>query len=136
MLIKLLRLIWASPCSLAGLAIGVAVIACGGTARRLGRTLEFALSEADVPQLSLLARSPFVAITLGHVIIGLSRAGLNQVRSHELVHVRQYELFGPLFFLAYPCSSVLAALHGRCPYRDNLFEIQAYRNAEREVLKD
>lgn len=97
--------------------------------------MEFALLEADVPQQSALARSPFVAITFGHVIVGLSHSELAQVRSHELVHVSQYELLGPLFLLAYPCSSLLAALRGGCPYRDNYFEIQAYRDGEGAVFK-
>ena len=135
MLMKLLRLIWASPCSLVGLVLGTAVVAFGGSARRVDRTVEFALFEADVPQQSALARSPFVAITFGHVIVGLSHSGLAQVRGHELVHVQQYELLGPLFLLAYPCSSLLAALRGGCPYRDNHFEIQAYRDAEGAVFK-
>jgi hypothetical protein len=135
MLMKLLRLIWASPCSLVGFVLGTVVLAFGGSARRMGRTIEFAVLETDVPNHSALARSPFVAITFGHVIVGLSHAGLAQVRSHELVHVRQYELLGPLFLLAYPCSSLLAALRGGCPYRDNHFEIQAYRDAEVSVLE-
>lgn len=130
MLIKLLRVLWASPCSLLGLLAGLAAIAVGGSARRVGRTLEFALIDTNVRPDSLLARSPFVAITFGHVIIGLSHARLAEVRGHELVHVRQYELLGPLFLLAYPCASLLAAVRGGCPYRDNYFEIQAYRRAD------
>jgi hypothetical protein len=129
-----LRLIWASPCSLLGVVLGTALLALGGSARRVGRTVEFALQDADSPNDSALVRLPFEAITFGHVILGCSHAGLARLRSHEIVHVGQYERLGPLFLLAYPCSSLLAALRGECPYRGNHFEAQAYRETRAKNL--
>ncbi|MCB9855808.1 MAG: hypothetical protein H6818_08980 [Phycisphaerales bacterium] len=66
------------------------------------------------------------ALTLGHVILGQSASALAISRSHEHVHVRQYERWGPLFLPAYLAGSVVAALQGRHFYRDNPFEREAY----------
>lgn len=46
---------------------------------------------------------------------------------HELVHVRQYELWGPLFVPIYLIASLWAGLRGGNAYRDNRFEIAARR---------
>jgi hypothetical protein len=124
-----LRMIWAAPCSLLGLALGTAVLAIGGSARRVGRTLEIAVRHADCPSDSALARLPFAAITFGHVILGVSHEELARLRTHERVHVEQYERLGPVFLLAYPCSSLVAALQGKRPYQENHFEVQAFREA-------
>ena len=121
-----LRLLWALPCSLPGLALGAGVLLLGGRCRRVGRTLEFSLYADAVPPHAWCARQPYGAITLGHVIVGTSATLLACVRSHEQVHVRQYEHWGPLFFLAYPASSLIALLRGQRPYWDNAFEVAAY----------
>jgi hypothetical protein len=68
----------------------------------------------------------FGAITLGHIILGVSESELSALREHELVHVRQYERWGPFFLPAYALSSAWQVIHGRCGYRDNFFERQAY----------
>jgi hypothetical protein len=44
---------------------------------------------------------------------------------HELVHVRQYERWGFLFFPLYLAGSLRALLRGGHAYRDNPFEIAA-----------
>jgi hypothetical protein len=124
------RLLWASPCSALGAVLGCAVIAAGGSARRVGRTVEIARYHWAAPPGSRLARAPFAAITFGHVILGASHAELARLRPHEQVHVRQYERLGPLFLVAYPCSSLLALLRGECPYRANRFEQQAFRETD------
>lgn len=72
---------------------------------------------------------PFRAITLGHVVIGLDAAELSRWRTHERVHVRQYERWGPLFFVAYPLASVWQLMRGRRAYWDNPFEVQARRES-------
>jgi hypothetical protein len=51
---------------------------------------------------------------------------LDHCRTHELVHVRQYERWGPLFVPAYLASSAIIWLRGGDPYRDNPFEREAY----------
>ena len=52
-------------------------------------------------------------------------AALSSTRSHERVHVRQYERWGPLFIPLYLSASAWALASGRDPYRDNRFEREA-----------
>ncbi len=66
------------------------------------------------------------AMTLGHIVLGLDREALAWSRTHERVHVRQCERWGPLFFPAYLLGSLIAFLKGQRPYRDNPFEREAY----------
>jgi hypothetical protein len=51
---------------------------------------------------------------------------LDYSRRHELVHVAQYERWGPLFVPAYLACSAWMWLIGRDPYLDNPFEEEAY----------
>ena len=76
-------------------------------------------------------RLPFRAITLGHVVLAATHAERDAFRAHERVHVRQYERWGLLFFLAYPLASAWAVLNGGRAYRDNVFEVAARREAGR-----
>jgi hypothetical protein len=71
------------------------------------------------------------AMTLGHVVIGRDRVSLDRSRAHELIHVRQVERWGPLFFPAYLAASAWAWLRGRHYYRDNCFEREARRGERR-----
>jgi hypothetical protein len=71
-----------------------------------------------------------IAMTLGHVVVGRTAAGLDLAREHELVHVRQYERWGPLFGPAYVLASAYLWFAGRDPYRDNPFEREAYALAD------
>jgi hypothetical protein len=80
----------------------------------------------------LLARLPWSAITLGHVIIATTARELERLRPHELVHVRQFERWGLVFFLAYPIASLVALFKGNSPYTENWFERQAFE-AERQA---
>ncbi|MEX0676733.1 MAG: hypothetical protein WD063_06630 [Pirellulales bacterium] len=124
MILRLARLAWASPWTCFGLALGAAGLATGGRARRGGGILEF-YGGAVGWLLRCLPGQP-VAMTLGHVVIGLSRAALDLSRPHELVHVRQYERWGPLFVPAYLACSLVLWLAGKDAYRDNPFERDAY----------
>lgn len=125
----LLRVLWALPCSVVGALLGMAIVALGGSARRVDHTIEVALA-VEQPHTPAWARQlRFSAITLGHVIVGQSHQALAALRAHERVHVRQYELLGPLFFVACPGASVWALIRGRCPYRGNHFEKQAFPQA-------
>lgn len=114
------RLLWAAPASLLGLALG---LLAGGRAQRVGHTLEIALPGGWARWL------PFVALTLGQVIVGASRADLARWRAHERVHVRQFERWGVLLLAAYPLASLWAWLGGGRPYLDNAFEREARRVA-------
>ena len=65
-------------------------------------------------------------MTLGHCVLGRTPSDLDRSRRHELVHVAQYERWGPLFVPAYLVCSVWLWLRGRDSYRDNPFEVEAY----------
>ncbi|HEX7448471.1 MAG TPA: hypothetical protein VF306_13040 [Pirellulales bacterium] len=118
---------WAAPASLLGLVVGAAALATGGRGRRIGRILEFHGGAARW----LLERFPGEpwAMTLGHIVLGRTAAALDMSRNHELLHVRQYERWGPAFLPAYLLASLGLWLVGRDPYRDNPFEVEAYRDA-------
>lgn len=73
------------------------------------------------------------AITLGHVVLAVDELDPQTLR-HELVHVRQYERWGPLFVFVYLLVSVRARLGGGDAYRDNDFEVAAREGAAEEVL--
>lgn len=124
-----MRILWASPCSLVGIALAVPVLAAGGAARRVGPAIEVVVHRDGVPQRSALRRLPFAAITLGHVIVALGGRELAALRAHEHIHVRQYEALGVLFFPAYAMASLVALARGRCPYAGNAFEVQACRRS-------
>jgi hypothetical protein len=121
---KLLVVIWASPWSVAGLAIGAFGLVTGGRAQFRCGVVEFSGGAVTW----LLRRFPIhpVAMTLGHVVLGRCTSTLDRCRTHELVHVRQYERWGPLFIPAYLVCSLVIRLRGGDAYRDNPFEREAY----------
>lgn len=123
--VLVLSLLWALPWTLLGLCIGVLGLFTGGRGRRVGRVLEFWGGGVA----TFLRVFPLVkgvsAVTFGHTVLGRSRETLDGCRQHELVHVRQYERWGPLFVPAYLLCWVWLACTGRDPYLDNPFERQA-----------
>jgi hypothetical protein len=118
---RIVLLLWVAPCSLVGLALATLVRLMGGQWRMGHGTLQAALPDGSW----MARRSPFHAITLGHVIVAVDEAALVGSLAHELVHVRQYERWGVVFFLAYPLASLWLWMAGRRPYWDNPFEVQA-----------
>ena len=124
--------LWVAPVTLVGLALAGVALACGARARWVEGQLEV----AGAHRLQAFGRCPpvrdFVAITLGHVILGRDHATLDRWRAHEREHVRQYERWGVLFWPLYLGASGRAWLRGRDPYRDNVFEVAA-RRAEAEA---
>jgi hypothetical protein len=128
-MIQFLKFAWASPWSLLGLCLGLLSLCGGGGWQRVGRVLEFHGGWLAW----LLARAPIAggasAMTLGHVVIARTWADLEGTRSHEAVHVAQYERWGPLFGPAYFGCSVWLWLRGRDPYYENPFEREAYETA-------
>lgn len=124
-LVRCLAIAWAAPCSLLGIAVGGMTLATGGRARRVGGILEFHGGAARW-LLEHFPGDPW-AMTLGHTVLGRTAAALDVSRAHELVHVRQYERWGPVFLPAYLLASLWLWLAGRDPYRDNPFEVEAYR---------
>jgi hypothetical protein len=126
----LLLIAWASPWSFFGLLVGVIGLGSGGRVQRRGQVLEFWGGGVEW----FLRTFPLVvnasAVTFGHVILGRSQEALDASREHELVHVRQYERWGPMFVPAYLACWVLLWLQGRSGYFDNPFEREAYGRAE------
>ncbi|MBI2825494.1 MAG: hypothetical protein HYX69_12480 [Planctomycetia bacterium] len=121
-------IVWASPASLLGVSIGVVGLATGGGVARHGRVLEFwggAVRWFLVHH--TLSDFGASAMTLGHVVLGVSKEALAVSRKHELVHVAQYERWGPAFIPAYLLCALVLWLRGRRPYWDNPFEREAYR---------
>ena len=118
-----LRYAWAGPCTLVGLLlVAPALLAGVATAAVVEGVIEVPLASASWRTRRWL---PFNAITFGHLVFGVSESALRRLRRHEQAHVRQYEQWGPLFFLAYPAASAWQWLRGRRAYRDNWFEVQA-----------
>lgn len=101
----------------------------GARVARIDGVLEVSVSRQGARLAAMLRDLPFSAITFGHVIIGLNEAELVRLRSHEHQHVKQYEIWGPLFFIAYPASSLAQRVRGRHPYWHNRFEVQARANS-------
>lgn len=126
---RLAMIAWAFPCTVLALFPGLIIIALGGNVRRIDHTLEVGIrnGQAQVPR--WVHKCPFGAITLGHVIIGQSYEMLATLRSHEQVHVKQYERFGLFFLLAYPLAGFWALVRGRSFYAGNAFELQAVRES-------
>lgn len=119
-------MMWASPWSLVGLIMGMCAVLSGGSYRKVAGTLEFyggmlAWLLSKVP-----IRGGAAAITLGHTILGRTSNDLCRCREHEMIHVRQYEKWGPFFIPAYFAASLYLWIVGRDAYRDNPFERQAY----------
>ena len=127
--IAALGYVWAAPCTTIGLALGLTSLLFGASVRFHSGVLEFAGGYLGTRVARLPPPFAFSAITFGHVVLGVDHVILAAVRSHEHVHVRQYERWGPLFIPAYLLSSFAQLLRGRRPYRDNYFEREAYAKA-------
>jgi hypothetical protein len=121
--LRLLALLWALPYTLLGACLGVIGLCTGGRARLRGRVIEF---YGGGVQWFLQRFLRAMALTLGHTVLGQSGAALDIARNHELVHVRQFERWGPLMGPAYVGCSLVLWLLGRRPYYDNPFERQAF----------
>ncbi|QDV76270.1 hypothetical protein [Botrimarina mediterranea] len=119
-------LLWASPYSAIGLTIGAIGLATGGGGRVRDGVAEFHGGFTRW----VVRHSPLGencgAITLGHTVIGQTEAILDFAHHHELVHVRQFERWGPLMGPAYVGASIVVWLAGGRAYLDNPFEKEAF----------
>ena len=129
--LRVARYVWAAPYSAIGFALGLAALLFGASVRIHSGVFEFAGGHVGKWVSRLRAPFAFSAITFGHVVLGIDHATLDVVRTHEHVHVRQYERWGPFFIPAYLLSSFVQLLRRRNPYRDNCFEREAYAAASR-----
>ena len=113
------RVLWASPWSLIGALIGLTF------RRRRFRRGVLLCEGAEWPG---AVGWRYRAITFGHVILCVDDID-EATLQHELVHVRQYERWGPLFVPVYLGASVVARLRGGSAYGDNVFELAAGQGA-------
>ncbi len=124
--LKVLLVVWALPWTVLGVLLGVLAVLTGGKFVYRGIVWEFHGGFVTW----LLRRVPLehgaAAITLGHTVVGSSRQSLDACRPHELIHVAQYERWGPLFIPLYFGHALRAWSRGKDPYRDNPLECEAY----------
>ena len=124
--LRFLAILWAAPYTLLGLLLGMIGLSTGGHARSHGRIVEFYGGGVTWLLRRFFAGQGAMALTLGHTILGQTDAALDISRDHEMVHVRQFERWGPLMGPAYLGCSLALWLMGRRAYRDNPFERQAF----------
>ena len=122
---RLFLLIWVAPNSLLGILVGLFGLLTGGKVQLKRGCLEFS-GGVVAWMLQRLPPGGFLAMTLGHTIVGQSESGLAVARDHEHVHVKQYERWGPFFIPAYLSCSAVLWLQNRDCYRENPFEVEAY----------
>jgi hypothetical protein len=132
---RVFRYIWASPYSFLGLLLLLVALLFGATIRIVDGTLEVAGGRLNAWVSRLPHSLQLDAVTFGHVILGLDHVLLDSLRSHEQVHVRQYERWGILFIPLYLGSSLLQFLRGRHPYFANRFEREAFSKATFSTVK-
>lgn len=118
-----LAYLWVAPVTLFGLFLALIAYWLGASVKRRFGVLEVA-GNARTPLLRSIS-SRFEAITLGHIILGRNHGTLTRFRSHEHVHVRQYERWGVLFPVLYVLASFKALLTDQRFYWDNVFEVEA-----------
>ncbi|MCL4691164.1 MAG: signal peptide prediction [Candidatus Hydrogenedentes bacterium] len=123
---RFIAYLWASPNTLLGALAALVLLCLGGRARVVSGVVEVGGGWGGRAIASFPRKLSFNAMTLGHVVIGVSESALIASREHEWVHVRQYERWGPFFLPAYALSSLWQVLHGRRAYWDNAFEREAY----------
>ncbi|MEW6413881.1 MAG: hypothetical protein AB1482_01355 [Pseudomonadota bacterium] len=125
-MLRLGAYLWAAPVTLLGLLAAFAMQSSGGSIRVVDGVIEAC---GGWPARLLQAGFPFsdavAALTLGHVVLGVSTDALDATRAHERVHVRQFERWGVLLLVLYPLAGLLAWRRGGHPYRDNKFEREA-----------
>lgn len=125
-MLRLLCYLWPLPVTLLGALAALMARGSGGTLLRVDGVLEAAGGwPAWVLRRGFPFSGPVAAITLGHVVLGVSAGALDATRAHERAHVRQFERWGVLLLMLYPLAGLLAWLRGGNPYRDNPFEREA-----------
>lgn len=119
--------LWALPTTAIGLLFAPAALVSGGGMKVVDGVLEIHGGlVAGFLRYCTPLRGGASAMALGHVVIGRSRQLLDFTRTHERVHVRQAERWGPLFIPMYLFLSILIHFRGGRAYEDNPFEREAY----------
>lgn len=125
--LKPLIYLWAFPTTLVGLVATTLTVLSGGRARWHSGVLEVwgGFSSFLLRKLVPMPGGAS-AMTLGHVVIARDHDCHTRTRSHERIHVRQCERWGPLFIPAYLLASAVLKVRGRDAYHDNPFEREAF----------
>ena len=130
-MLRALRYLWPLPVTLLGMLVVLVARSSGGSVQQVAGVLEAA---GGWPGRCLRNGFPFsgsvAAMTLGHVVLGVSQEALVATRAHERAHVRQFERWGVLMLLLYPLAGLAARLRGGHPYYDNVFEREARAAAD------
>lgn len=124
--LRVFATLWASPYTLLGIAIGLLALPTGTRVKIRAPVIEFYGGGVEWLLQRFFFGQGAMAFTLGHTVFGQTAAALDIARRHELIHVRQFERWGPLMGPAYLGCSLVLWLTGRSPYRDNPFEREAF----------
>lgn len=122
--------LWVSPITLLSLPLAVIAKLTGGGFHMHGPVLEIwggwvgKHLQQGMPLLGAVN-----AITLGHIVAGVSLSHLDASRVHERTHVEQFERWGFFFPLAYAWGGIQAQRRGGHYYWDNPYEIEARARA-------
>ena len=132
---SLSRYIWASPNSAIGFLFLPTIFFASGGFQVVDGVLELHGSFISwVLRHCVLMPGGAWAITFGHVVLGRDKETLSLTRVHERVHVRQYELWGPVFIPAYLAAAMWGLVTRTGAYHGNYFEREAMRG-ERAVRR-
>jgi len=115
-LLSFLKCLWPAPLTILAIPIGLLYSL---RPRRYGRAIIF-----ERPHRGSICRRKMYAFTIGHVIIA-SGPMPRFILEHELVHVVQYEHWGPFYPLGWVIGSLVALVRFRKPYSRNPFEAEA-----------
>lgn len=127
--VRICAYLWAAPNTALGLIAGLIAFMLGARISAESHAVAFSGGRLGRWLDGLPPELRFSAMTLGHVILAVNAMALSASRDHELVHVGQYERWGPFFLPAYGLSSLWQILRGRRAYWDNHFERQAFLRA-------
>ena len=125
---KLIKILWALPLTLFGVVPALAIWLARGHVHCVEGALEI-----HGPLGDWILRRPgidFVAVTIGHIIIGRDETCCARARIHEHTHVRQGERWGLLFPFVYCGAGLYQMLRGKHFYWDNPFEREARHSQE------
>lgn len=126
--LRVLVYVWAAPVTLFGLLL--VLLSFGRDMHWRWRNGVLEVSSPRLRQLlsaKWLGGGQFLAMTVGHVVLGRDQHTLARCRVHERMHVAQVERWGVTFPLCYLLAGVFAKLRGGQFYWDNVFEVEARR---------
>lgn len=128
-LISFVRFCWAFPCTFGGL-----LLALLGRSQVLGLYRDALVVRPRARVFLWFYRRFHVgAFTWGQVILLAPKYGMGDgwLLTHEHVHTRQAQRWGPLFPFAYGVCSLIALGGGGKAYADNAFEVEAEQDEQR-----